>query len=196
MPSRTGPAARRVKPRAGRARPGALPRRVEWFGFAGAALLAVGPWIVLALMSRAVSMPTLAFWQALLMVLLVGDVVLYSKADGAGRRAIGLATVVGGASFGLAAFTQWYYLLSVQSPSAFTVVLGRADALYLAISTATTTGMGDVRPVGLAARILAMVEMVGSLSFGVVALGLVVQRLVLRADRAPRGSGRPRSRYR
>jgi hypothetical protein len=51
-------------------------------------------------------------------------------------------------------FAQWYYNMSAAHPDAFGHKLTGVDAAYFAISTATTTGMGDIHPVTSDARLI------------------------------------------
>jgi hypothetical protein len=80
-------------------------------------------------------------------------------------------------------FAVLYYALSVESPQAFNVPLTRIDATYFTISTATTTGMGDIHPVSGAARLLVSVQMIASLYLVVIAIGTAAQRVLARDDR-------------
>lgn len=66
-----------------------------------------------------------------------------------------LANVLAGTSCIEGFFVLAYWMLSVHSPGAFDPpVLSRIDALYFSISTATTTGMGDIHPKSGLARLI------------------------------------------
>ena len=52
------------------------------------------------------------------------------------------------------------------------------DAAYFAISTATTTGMGDIHPVNSSARLIVTGQMIARLSLVVIALGTAAQRVL------------------
>jgi hypothetical protein len=78
----------------------------------------------------------------------------------------------------------WYFALSAASPQAFNVSLTRIDAAYFTISTATTTGMGDIHPASAAARVLVSGQMIASLYLVVIAITAAVERVL---DRASRG---------
>ena len=54
-----------------------------------------------------------------------------------------------------------YFLLSRNSPGAFSEHLGRTDALYFTLTVLSTLGFGDIVPLTHAARILVMVQIVG-----------------------------------
>jgi hypothetical protein len=82
-------------------------------------------------------------------------------------------------------FAVLYYALSVESPQAFNVPLTRIDTAYFTISTATTTGMGDIHPVSGAARLLVSGQMIASLFLIVIAITTAVQRVLARADHPP-----------
>ena len=73
-------------------------------------------------------------------------------------------------------FGQVYELLSATRPEAFNSPLTGIDAAYFTISTATTTGMGDIHPVSSAARLLVTAQMVVSLALVVAALGVALNR--------------------
>jgi hypothetical protein len=80
-------------------------------------------------------------------------------------------------------FALGYFLLSVGSPQAFNAGLTRIDAAYFTISTATTTGMGDIHPVSGVARLLVLAQMIASLFVVVVAITTAVKRLLARGER-------------
>ena len=103
-------------------------------------------------------------------------------------RGLVLAMVVAGTVCVEGIFAQFYYWLSLQSPSAFdtgasNAALSKIDAAYFTISTATTTGMGDIHPASQAARLLVTLQMVVSLFLVVLALGLALQRFIDRPSR-------------
>ena len=50
------------------------------------------------------------------------------------------------AAAALVVFAAFYASLSVRSPSAFSEPLTTLDAVYLALTTFTTPGFGDIRP--------------------------------------------------
>ena len=76
-------------------------------------------------------------------------------------------------------FALAYYLLSARAPSSFAPgVLTRIDAAYFTVSTATTTGMGDIHPATETARLLVTGQMVVSLFLVVTALGVALTRLL------------------
>lgn len=68
-----------------------------------------------------------------------------------------IAFVVG---LAIVSFASVYLLMSTTSPTAFSEPLGRTDALYFSMTTATTIGYGDISAKSEAARIVVMVHMV------------------------------------
>lgn len=87
-----------------------------------------------------------------------------------------LAVVVG---LAIVSFASVYLLMSSSSPTAFSEPLGRTDALYFSMTTATTIGYGDISARSEAARIVVMVHMVTN----VVVLGVAVKVITLAARR-------------
>jgi hypothetical protein len=87
-----------------------------------------------------------------------------------------LAQVLGSISSVEGVFAQVYDVLSANRPQAFSSPLTGIDAAYFSISTATTTGMGDIHPVSEAARVLVTAQMVLSLALVVAALGVALNR--------------------
>ena len=78
-------------------------------------------------------------------------------------------------------FALGYFLFSERHPNAFNETLTRIDSAYFTVSTATTTGMGDIHPVSQAARLLVTVQMVASLFLVVTAIGTALTRLLNKA---------------
>jgi hypothetical protein len=81
-------------------------------------------------------------------------------------------------------------LRAVSGVAAFNVPLTRIDATYFTISTATTTGMGDIHPVSGAARLLVSAQMIASLYRVVIAITTAVNGSLLVMTAAP-NEGRP-----
>ncbi len=71
-----------------------------------------------------------------------------------------LATVV---PFFVIVLASTYFLMSRQSPDAFSEHLGRTDALYFTMTVFSTLGFGDIVPLTHAARIVVMIQIVGDL---------------------------------
>ncbi|MGF7238049.1 MAG: potassium channel family protein [Frankia sp.] len=71
----------------------------------------------------------------------------------------------------LLVFAVAYFLLERSDHGAFTEPLNRTDALYFAVTVFATVGFGDIAPVSQAARIIAMLQMIGDL----VVLGVLVR---------------------
>jgi voltage-gated potassium channel len=72
-----------------------------------------------------------------------------------------LATTV---PFFVVVLAATYFLMSRQSPGAFSEHLGRTDALYFTVTVFSTTGFGDIVPLTHAARIVVMIQIVGDLA--------------------------------
>lgn len=87
-----------------------------------------------------------------------------------------LAIVVG---LMVISFASAYVLLSEGDAAAFTEPLGRTDALYFSLTTATTVGFGDISAKSEPARIAVMAQMVTN----VVVLGVAARVLVHAARR-------------
>jgi voltage-gated potassium channel len=71
----------------------------------------------------------------------------------------------------LLVFAAAYVKLAETQPRAFSEPLTRTDALYFTITVFSTVGFGDIVPVATAARVVAMVQMLGDL----VVVGLVLR---------------------
>lgn len=83
-------------------------------------------------------------------------------------------------------FTKAYYTLSVNNPNAFTEPLSYFDAYYFTITVLATVGFGDIAPVTVTARAVAMLQMI--LDLGLLAVGVrVVITEVRRARDRRRG---------
>jgi hypothetical protein len=92
--------------------------------------------------------------------------------------------VVAGAVFIEGQFACHYFVICTIWPGSFTPpILSRIDAAYFTISTATTTGMGDIYPAGSYARLIVSAQMVFSFILFVIAIGTALQREIARADR-------------
>ena len=135
-------------------------------------------------------------------VLLAGGLALFAavitwqvrsilRSDYPALRAIeGLAAAI---PLFLLVFAAAYVKLADTQADAFTEPLSRTDALYFTITVFATVGFGDIAPVTNAARIAAMVQMVGDL----LVVGLVL-RLMLGAvkqgrERRAGAAGAPES---
>jgi hypothetical protein len=81
-------------------------------------------------------------------------------------------------------FAQIYHAMSAHSPHSFDPSpMSGIDAAYFTISTATTTGMGDIHPVSGNARLLVTAQMIASLYLIVIAITTAVQRVLAPAAR-------------
>ena len=92
--------------------------------------------------------------------------------------------VVAGAVFIEGQFACHYYVICRIWPESFAPrILSRVDAAYFTISTATTTGIGDIYPASSYARLIVAAQMVFSFILFVIAIGTALQRGLARADR-------------
>jgi Ion channel len=82
-------------------------------------------------------------------------------------------------------FAMIYYMISAHWPGAFCPPLSTIDAAYFTISTATTTGFGDIHPASGLARLLVSAQMVINLLLVVTAVGTAFQRFLARDTRPP-----------
>ncbi|WP_322752941.1 potassium channel family protein [Frankia sp. Cas3] len=71
-------------------------------------------------------------------------------------------------------FAITYFLLAQEQAAAFTEPLTRTDALYFTITVFSTVGFGDIAPRTEAARVIAMIQMLGDL----VAIGVIARIFV------------------
>jgi len=94
------------------------------------------------------------------------------------------AYVVAGAVFIEGQFACHYFVICTVWPGSFAPpILTRIDAAYFTITTATTTGMGDIHPASSYARLIVSAQMVFSFILLVIAIGTALQRGLARADR-------------
>jgi hypothetical protein len=73
-----------------------------------------------------------------------------------------LATAV---AYFLILFAATYFLAARSQPGAFNQTLTRTDALYFAVTIFTSVGFGDIVAVSQPARVMVMVQMLGSVAF-------------------------------
>ena len=96
-----------------------------------------------------------------------------------------------GLPFLLLLYASAYWVFSLGDPASFTQRLSRTDALYFAMTVFSTVGFGDIAPVGEAARIVTMTQMVvGLLTVGVVVKLLFGAVRVSEERRTDGGAGR------
>ena len=76
-------------------------------------------------------------------------------------------------------FASVYLLMSTRDASAFSEPLGRVDALYFSLTTATTVGFGDISARSSQARVVVMLHMV----VNVVVIGVAARVLLSAAQR-------------
>ena len=93
-------------------------------------------------------------------------------------------------------FAIEYWVLSHEHPNSFRAVcenlqssctLSHVDSIYLTLTVFTTTGFGDITPVGQAARALVSAQMCVSIVFFVAGLALVLNRLDRKKGNAGQG---------
>ncbi len=71
-------------------------------------------------------------------------------------------------------FATVYFVYAGQAPGSFSEDLTRTDSLYFTVTVLSTVGFGDITPVTQAARVLAMIQMIGDLFLvGIVAKVIV-----------------------
>ncbi|MEK8225808.1 potassium channel family protein [Oerskovia sp. M15] len=90
-------------------------------------------------------------------------------------------------------FAIAYFLLATNSDEAFVGLETRTDALYFTVVTLGTVGFGDIHPVGQAARIVTMVQIVFDLAVIGVLVAVTTQRLESRAARREQRHEHPRT---
>lgn len=73
-----------------------------------------------------------------------------------------LATAV---AYFLILFASTYFLAARSQPSAFSEPLTRTDALYFTVTVFTSVGFGDIVARSQPARVMVMIQMLGSLAF-------------------------------
>ena len=70
-------------------------------------------------------------------------------------------------------FATSYYLMDQSQEGQFTEPLNRLDSLYFTVTVFATVGFGDIAPVSQAARIVAILQMIGDLAI----IGLAARAL-------------------
>jgi len=70
-------------------------------------------------------------------------------------------------------FATSYYLMDQSQAGQFTEPLNRLDSLYFTVTVFATVGFGDIAPVSQAARIVAILQMIGDLAI----IGLAARSL-------------------
>ena len=152
----------------------------------GAVLYAAIPWAILAWGSPRFS-PVLTVdltWRFGVILLAAFLVWLFLRAQ---RRSsqpwLIFAYVVAGAVFIEGQFACHYFVICTVWPGSFAPpILTRIDAAYFTITTATTTGMGDIYPASSYARLIVSAQMVFSFILLVIAIGTALQREIARAE--------------
>lgn len=141
--------------------------------------MVISPWRELSGPPRAIG----TFYVANVVLAVVGGVVwvwvlLHSRFFRATPAALIAILVVYQGIYVEALFAQFYYALSARTPDAFSSPLNGIDAAYFTISTATSTGMGDIHPVNVTARLTVSAQMIASLILIVLATTTAVQRVL------------------
>jgi hypothetical protein len=149
------------------------------------AAIVVGYWVSLGINAPLLGLPDTAGPLVLIFVVLalfpsVALALVSISSETAWSRIGGQVVVV---SFALTVivvigvYANVYLFLQTHSPGAFhTSTLTPADATYLAVTTLTTLGSGDLYPVAAGARLLVTSETVLSFFLLVVGLGLLLSR--------------------
>jgi amino acid transporter len=158
-------------------------------------VLSVAFWVLLALVGPRALHQMQADWQfagfLVVAVLAVLALVALSPRNGLPPS----LTAFVAASFVSAiegVFAVEYLALSTRFPCSFNEHLSKASAAYFAITTATTTGFGDIHPVTDGARLWVTGQMVASLLVVAVGLGSALERLLqARSATHEESSGRP-----
>jgi hypothetical protein len=138
-------------------------------------LVGAGPWLVLSMSAHPEDRNTLMVDGVLLFVVII-CAFIFLRFRHTPRHLVFLF-ILACTSTALGLFATFYYALSLRSPNSFSSPLTRIDAVYFTMSTATTTGMGDIHPVSGTARLLVTGQMVLSLFLVAAALGIAFQRL-------------------
>ena len=150
----------------------------------GAAPIAVAPWLILGITrpsAFALNIAGASFFAAVNLLMIWAYLWSPVAQKNPGIVAARVVSSVVGIQ---GCFALGYYLFSARYHHAFNEVLTRIDAAYFTVSTATTTGMGDIHPVSQAARLVVTAQMVASLFLVVTAVGTALARLLSRAERA------------
>jgi hypothetical protein len=149
------------------------------FQLFAAGIAAVSPWVVLIVASPSSPLLNAQLGVFFLTGALIAVWVYLVNTPAHAGPGVVVAYVLGGTSNIEGLFALFYYALSAHSRGAFEpACLGKIDAAYFTISTATTTGMGDIRPVSGAARLLVSGQMFLSLFLVVIAVGIAFQRFL------------------
>jgi voltage-gated potassium channel len=121
---------------------------------------------------------------AIVVALLLWEVRMLLYTDEPARRIVpGLLFLV---PLVIIVFAMTYLLLSHEDPRSFNEHLDHTGSLYFAMTTITTIGYGDIRPVSEPARIIVMVQMLAG--FSILA---IVSRLVVASIREARARVAP-----
>jgi hypothetical protein len=143
-----------------------------------AVLYAAIPWAILAFRSPRLS-PVLTvdlierFGIILFAALLVGMFLAAQRHHN--EPWVIFTHVVAGAIFIEGQFACHYYVICRIWPESFAPrILSRIDAAYFTISTATTTGVGDIHPASSYARLIVSAQMVFSFALLVIAIGMAL----------------------
>jgi hypothetical protein len=96
---------------------------------------------------------------------------------GISHRTFGMATFAIGLVWFFVGFAILYWAAGDRDPRAFSEPLSRPDAVYFTLTTATTTGYGDIQPLSTAARSIASAQMVVGLLVVAGFIGTAATRL-------------------
>lgn len=114
----------------------------------------------------------LALWTAIVIAYLTWQIRAIRKAPFPEIRA--METLITGGVILLALFAKAYLLISVADPSAFSEPLTSFSTYYFTVTVLGTVGFGDITPVSVLARSVAMVQIIFDLALLAVFVRLVV----------------------
>jgi hypothetical protein len=144
---------------------------------------ALTPWILLGVTNPTSPVAWPFYVYGFFALISVGNVCWFLFDPGLRHRpGIIAVTVVCQTSIIEGLFAVFYLWLSGHSPGAFSAPLNGIDAAYFAVSTATTTGMGDIHPVSGIARLFVLAQMIISVFLVVIAVVTALQRFAARND--------------
>ena len=151
-----------------------------------AVLIAALPWVILSIRAPSGWAGDVAFlvFTVLIGATYSGHAVSFAwphiqSAKAQRQPGVVLTEVLSATSYVEGWFALLYYILSTDpTTQAFNIQLGRIDAAYFTISTATTTGTADIHPVEGFDRLVVCVQMILSLFLLVTAAGIALQALL------------------
>jgi len=152
-------------------------------------LVATWPWALLSVPARAAG----SYWAYVPLVCLgvllaVAWVVILLRSEilRAEPAIVVALLVIAQTIFTEGTFAELYYAMSANSPHFFDPpTLTGIDAAYFTITTATTTGMGDMHPISGTTRLVVSLQVIASLYLTAIAVTTAFQRVLARDDHPP-----------